>query len=53
MWDIFSLPNPLNQEDKWGIILLQYLFSLESVKRHVKSLQKCSKADQYVVHNIS
>ena len=48
MWDIFSLPDPHNKDNKWDIILNQSRFPLEYVKRHVQSLQKGSEADQYV-----
>ena len=35
MWDIFSLPDPHNKDNKWDIILNQSIFPLEYVKRHV------------------
>ena len=49
MWDGFSLPDPLNKEKKWDLLLHHYIFPLEYVKRLVRSLQKVSKAYQYVV----
>ena len=53
MWDVFSLPDPRNKENRWDLILLQSRFPLEYVKDHVKSLLKGSEADQYVVQNLT
>ena len=53
MWDLFSLPDPLNKEKKWYILLHWSIFTLGYVKRHVQSLQKGSEADRYVVHNLT
>ena len=53
MWDVFSLPDPHNKENKWYLFLHQYIYSLEYVKRHVQSLQKGYEEDQYVVHNLT
>ena len=53
MWIVFSLPDPRNKEKRWDLLLHQYIFPLEYVKRHVQSLQKDSEADQYVVQNLT
>ena len=53
MWDVFSLSDPLNKEKKWDLLLHQYIFPLEYVKRYVQSLQKGSEADNYVVQNLT
>ena len=50
MWDLFYLTEPLNKDNKWDLILHQSIFSLDYVKRHIKSLQRGSKEDQYIVH---
>ena len=52
IWDVLSLPEPHNHRKKWYLLLHQYRFLLDNVKHHVKSLQKSSKADKYVVHNL-
>ena len=53
MWYVFSIPYPHNKEKKWDILLHQYRFPLEYVKRHVQSLLKGSDADQYVVQKLT
>ena len=53
IWDIFSLPDSLNKEKSWYLLLHQSRFTLEYVKRHVQSLLKGSEADQYVVQNLT
>ena len=53
MWDVFYLLDPLNKEKKWNIILHQYIFPLDYVKRHVQSLKKCNEADQYVIQDLA
>ena len=50
--ELLSLPDPLNKENKWDILIHQYIFLLDYVKLHVQSLQKGSEADQYVVQNL-
>ena len=52
MWGVFSLPDPHNKYNNWYILLHQYIFPLEYIKRHVQILQKLSEADQYVVQNL-
>ena len=53
MWDVFSLLDPRNKEKRWDILLHQSRFPLDYVKIHVQSLLKGSKADQYVVQNLT
>ena len=53
MRHVFYLTAPRNKYNNWDIILHQYIFPLYYMKRHVKSLQKGSKSDQYVVHNLT
>ena len=53
MWDVFSLPYLCNEDNKWDLLLLQYIFSLEYVKLHINSLQKGFKVDLYVVENLT
>ena len=53
MLDVFSLPYPINKENKWGILLHQSRFPLYYMKRHVNSLQKGSKGDKYMVQNLT
>ena len=53
MWDIFSIPYSHNKEKKWDILLHRTIFSLDYIKRHVKSLHKGSKVDKYVVQNLT
>ena len=53
MWDVFSLPDPRNKEKRWDLLLHQFIFPLEYVKRHVQSLLKVSEADQYVAQNLT
>ena len=53
MWGVFSLPDPRNKEKRWDLPLHHSRFTLEYVKRHVQSLHKISKADQYVVQNLT
>ena len=53
MWDVFSLSDPCNQEKRWDLLLRQSIFPLEYVKYHVQSLLKVSKANQYVVQNLT
>ena len=53
MWDVFSITDPLNEEKKWYLLLHQSRFPLEYVKCRVQSLQKGSKANQYVVKNLT
>ena len=50
---VFSLPDPLNKDNNWDLLLNQYIFTLDYMKHHVKSLQRVSKADQYVVHHMT
>ena len=53
MWGVLSLPNPQNNGKNWDLLLHQYQFTLHYVKHHVKSLHKGSKADKYVVQNLT
>ena len=53
MWDVFSLPYPLNKEKKCYILLYQSRFTLDYVKHHLQILHKVSEADQYVVQNLT
>ena len=53
MWDFFSIKDPQNKQKEWDILLHQSRFPLEYVKRHVQSLHKYSKADQYVLQNLT
>ena len=53
MWDFFSLPDPLNTDKKWDLLLHQSIFHLDYVKRHVQSLQKGSEADHFIVRNLT
>ena len=53
MWDVLSLQDPRNKYKNWGLLINQSRFTLDYVKRHVKSLQKGYKADHYVVHNLT
>ena len=53
MWDIFSLPDPINKEERWYLLLHQYRFPLYYVKIHVQSLLEGSEADQYIVQNLT
>ena len=48
MWDGSSLPDPLNKDKKWYLILHQSRFPLEYVNCYVHSLQKSSEANKYV-----
>ena len=36
----------------WDLLLHQYIFPLDYVKNHVKSLQKDCMADKYMVQNL-
>ena len=47
MWDVLSLPDPRNKENKWDLLIHNYRFPLEYVKLHVKSFQKGSESDKY------
>ena len=53
MWDFLSLTDTCNKENKLGFILHQSIFPLDYAKHHVRSIQKRSKADQYVVQNMT
>ena len=53
IWGFFSLPDPPNKYKKWDILLQQYIFILDWIKHHVKSIHKGSKSDEYVVHNMT
>ena len=53
LWDVFSILDPHNNNNKWDILLHQSRFPLKYVKRHVQSILKGSKADQYVFHNLT
>ena len=53
MWGVFSLLDPHNNDKKWYIFLHRSIFSLDYVKHHVKILQKGSKADKYMVQNLT
>ena len=50
---VLSLPDTHNKEKTWDILLHQYIFPLDYAKLDVKSLQKVSEADQYVVQNLT
>ena len=52
MWNVFSLPDPLNKEKRRDILLHKSRFPLEYVKRHIQSLKKGSETDQYVAQNL-
>ena len=51
--DVFYLPDPHNKDKKRDTFLHQSRFLLEYMKRLIKSLQKGSKADKYVVQNLT
>ena len=53
MWYVFYLPDPCNKEKRWDILLHQYIFPLDNVKRHVQSLLKGSDADKYIIKNLT
>ena len=52
MWDVFLLPETFNKEKKWDLLIHQYRFLLEYMKRHVQSFQKEYEAYQYFVQNL-
>ena len=52
VWDLFSLPDPQNEENKWDLLLHWSRFPLKYMKRHVKIIQKSSEVDQYVDENL-
>ena len=45
MWDVLSLPDPRNKDNKRGLFLNQSIFSMDYVKLYAKILKKGSKAD--------
>ena len=53
MWGILYIPEPRNKEKKWYLFIHQSRFSLDYLKRRVKILHKLSKADKYVVQNLT
>ena len=53
LWDVFSLPDPHNKEKKWDLLLHQSRFPFDYIKFHINSLQKVSKADKYMVQNLT
>ena len=53
MWDVLSITDPQNKENKWDLLLHQSIFQLKYVKRHVQILQKTYEEDQYVVQNLT
>ena len=53
IWEALSLTYPYFKEKKWYLLLHQALFPLDYVKHHIKSLQKGSEADQYVVQKLT
>ena len=53
MLDVFYLAEPKNQDKKWYLLLQQYQFTLDHLKRHDKIIQKGSKADQCMVQNLT
>ena len=53
MWDVFSLSDPTNKENKWYLLIHQSIFTLYYMKLHVHSIRKGSGSDQYVVQNLT
>ena len=53
IWDVLSVKEPQNKEKEWDLLLHHSIFSLEYVKGLVQSLLKGSKADQYIVQNLT
>ena len=53
MWVVLYPPDPQNKEKKWDILLNPSRFPLGYVKHHIKSIQKVSKADKYMVQNLT
>ena len=46
MRDVSSITYPQNKKKKWDLLLYHYIFPLECVKRHVRNIQKGTKADK-------
>ena len=53
IWDVLFILDPRNKKKKWDLFLNHYIFTLYCVKQYVKSLQKGSKADKYMVQNLT
>ena len=53
MWSVSYPSDPLNKDNNWDIVLHKFIFPLNYVKHHIKSTDKGSKADQYVVQNLT
>ena len=53
MWYVFSIPDPLNKEKRWDLLLHQSIFRFYYVKSYVQSVLKGSEAYQYVVQNLT
>ena len=53
MWDVFSFPDPRNKDEKWDLLLHKYIFPLDYLKLHVKSIKKDSETYQYVVQKLT
>ena len=53
MCDLFSLPAPHTEENKWDLLLQHYRFPLDYAKLHAKSLQKLYKAEKNTVQNLT
>ena len=53
MWNVFYIAEPQNKEKEWDLLLYHSKFPLEYVKGLVQSLLKGSKADQYIVQNLT
>ena len=53
MGDVFSLPDPRNQDNSYNIFINKYIFTLYCMKIYFKGLKWGSKAEQYMFQNLA
>ena len=53
MWNVFYITDSQNKEKEWDFLLHHSKFPLEYLKGLVQSLLKGSKADQYIVQDLT
>ena len=53
MWYVLSLPKPCNKDKTWDIFFNQFIFTMHNAKLYIKDLKQGSKADKYMVQNLT
>ena len=52
-WGVFCLSGTSQLRETWDIFLNKYIFNMDDVKLYINDLRRGSKADNYMVQNLT